>query len=191
MTTIGERQMPTGFKYKDTFLHGRPVHQKYDSFWRKHPPMDPRHRAKIFSPFDALDGFDEAIISKLVAYEKKSILSEEEKEILNRKLARLSALTYNSRVAKRNALKVTVRYFVPCMDHNSEWYGVGGRYEEISGIVMKVDAQVDHSIVIDEKAISFDDIVEIELPRGIEQSRGIGTQIRHTPANSWREKEKW
>ena len=168
MTTIGERQMPPVFKYKDTFLRGRPQHQKYDSFWRKHLPMDPRHRAKIFSPFDALDGFDEAITSKTVLYEKKQILSEEEKEILNRKLARLSTLTYNSRVVKANHVKVIIRYFVPCEDRNSEWYGTGGTYESVTGTVMKVDAQVEHSIVIDDKTIAFDDIVEIELPRGIE-----------------------
>ena len=58
---IGYMPMPASFKYSTLYLHGRPRHQKYDGFWRLHPPMEHRQRAKIFAPFDALDGFDEAI----------------------------------------------------------------------------------------------------------------------------------
>ena len=54
-------QMPAGFKYKDVFLKGRPVHDKYSRFYAKHPPMPPSRWAKIYSPFDALKGFREAI----------------------------------------------------------------------------------------------------------------------------------
>lgn len=61
--TIGEMSMPVNFKYRKLFLHGRPKHEKFDDFWRKHPPMGTVHRAKIFAPFDALVGFDEAIES--------------------------------------------------------------------------------------------------------------------------------
>ncbi len=34
---------------------------KGDSFYVKHPPMELSRRAKIFSPFDALKGFDEEL----------------------------------------------------------------------------------------------------------------------------------
>ena len=61
VTCVGYMPMPAAFKYHDVYLHGRPRHQRYDRFWRKHPPMDHRQRAKIFAPFDALNGFDEAI----------------------------------------------------------------------------------------------------------------------------------
>lgn len=51
---------------------GRPRHEKYSDFWRKHIPMDPTHRAKQFAPFDALDGFGEAIAEKeMEVYERK------------------------------------------------------------------------------------------------------------------------
>lgn len=60
----GSMQMPDGFKYKEILRRGRPRHEKYDSFWLKHPPMPPSRWAKIFAPFDALDGFDERIEEK-------------------------------------------------------------------------------------------------------------------------------
>ena len=62
--TLGAMQMPAGFKYKDILRRGRPRHEKYDSFWLKHPPMSPSRWAKIFAPFDALDGFDGRIMNK-------------------------------------------------------------------------------------------------------------------------------
>lgn len=53
-------------------MMGRPRHEKYSDFWRKHIPMDPTHRAKQFAPFDALDGFGEAIAEKeMEVYERK------------------------------------------------------------------------------------------------------------------------
>ena len=45
---IGYMPMPVNFEYRSLFLHGRPKHEKFDDFWRKHPPMDRTHRAKIF-----------------------------------------------------------------------------------------------------------------------------------------------
>ena len=161
--------MPQSFKYKELFLHGRPRHEKFDDFWRKHPPMDSVHRAKIFAPFDALAGFDEAIASKLVQYCERKELSETEKAELDKELALLHSLTHNSRVARQNRVLVSVRYFVPCVDENSEWYGNSewyenndgrGRYETISGICWKVD-EIFQTITVGEEKISFSDIVMI------------------------------
>ena len=58
---IGYMKMPAGFRYMDVYLKGRPQHDKYDSFSIRHPAMDVTHRAKIFNPFDALKGFNEAL----------------------------------------------------------------------------------------------------------------------------------
>ena len=58
---IGYAEMPEDFEYKDVFLKGPPVHEPGDSFLLKHPPMELSRRAKIFKPFAALDGFEEAI----------------------------------------------------------------------------------------------------------------------------------
>ena len=159
----GVMNMPLDFKYKKVFLKGCPRHEKYDDFWRKHPPMSPQHWAKIFSPFDALEGFDEAISNKEVLYEPRRILSEDEKDKLNRRLSTLHSLTYNGRVARINRPEVRVTYFVPCTDENSEWYGTGGQYKTINGIVRRVDFIVSHTIEIGGKAIPIDDISEIFL----------------------------
>ena len=61
MSTIGAMAMPKGFKYREVFLKGKPKHGPADRFLLRHPAMDVGHRAKIFSPFDALKGFSEAI----------------------------------------------------------------------------------------------------------------------------------
>ncbi len=52
---------PSSFRYKNVLEKGKPVHDKYDSFSLKHPAMDLSRRAKIFSPFDALKGFDDEL----------------------------------------------------------------------------------------------------------------------------------
>lgn len=53
--------IPSSFRYRKVYEKGKPVHGKNDDFYIKHPPMDLSKRAKIFSPFDALKGYDEAL----------------------------------------------------------------------------------------------------------------------------------
>ena len=55
MSSIGVMSMPVDFRYREVFLKGRPRHDRYDPFRIRHPSMDRGHRAKIFSPFDALN----------------------------------------------------------------------------------------------------------------------------------------
>ena len=100
---IGAMQMPAGFKYKEILRRGRPSHEKWDSFFIKHPPMSPSRWAKIFAPFDALDGFDERIKAKEEIYVERKALDDGEKEELNRKLCQLHSLTANGRLARLNA----------------------------------------------------------------------------------------
>ena len=163
-TAVGYMPMPSSFPYRDIFLKGRPKHEKYSPFWIKHPPMSAAHRAKIFSPFDALAGFDEAIAAKDVLYEPKRVLSEGEMEELNRKLSYLNSLTYNGTVARSNRPEVTVTYFVPCRDKNNEWYECGGLYREYTGVVQKVDYTVGSVIKFEDGCeIAFADIAQIQL----------------------------
>lgn len=157
---IGYMPMPANFQYRSLFLHGRPKHEKYDDFWRKHPPMDTVHRAKIFSPFDALAGFDECIAGKEVQYCDHRYLSEEEHENLDRKLSVLRTLTRNSREVRRNMPQISVEYFSPCSDENSSAYGSGGLYETAYGICRKVD-DISGTITIGDTVISLDDITAI------------------------------
>ena len=52
-------------KYGYAFCRQRPAHVPHDEFSLRHPKMKPCQRAKIFSPFAALRGFEEAIESRL------------------------------------------------------------------------------------------------------------------------------
>ena len=81
--TIGSMPMPVGFKYKDIFLRGRPRHTKWDTFSLKHPPMPASRWAKIFSPFDALEGFDERIAEKeVLTHRRRSSLGMRRRSLI-------------------------------------------------------------------------------------------------------------
>ena len=160
---IGYMPMPANFQYRSLFLHGRPKHEKYDDFWRKHPPMDTVHRAKIFSAFDALAGFGDCIASKEVQYCDRRHLSEEEHDNLDRKLSVLRCLTRNSREVRKNRPQISVEYFSPCRDRNSFAYGTGGIYETVSGICRKID-DIAGTITIGETVIPLDDIISVTSP---------------------------
>ena len=162
MATIGDFPMPEDFRYKDVLLKGKPQHGKTDPFRLRHPSMDVRKRAKIFAPFNALKGYNEAVAAKNVLYEDKRELNEEDQNELNRRLGILHNLTYNSRMARANSVKITVTYYAPCSDENSEAYGVLGQYQQITGICWNVDAEVTQTILVDKKRIRLADIRNIE-----------------------------
>lgn len=163
MNAVGRMAMPEKFRYRDVFLLGKPQHNRYDCFFVKHPPMNVGRRAKIFSPFDALKGFNEAIAAKDVPYTNQIELTEEDKEELNRKLTILHNQTYNSRMARRNHVRVIVTYYVPCNDINHDAYRTKGVYKTITGVCWKVDYEINQEIVIDRKKISFESILRIEI----------------------------
>ena len=54
------RQFPASGPYIRVLLRGRPVHTD-DDFSLRHPRMERSLRAKIFAPFDALEGFSDRI----------------------------------------------------------------------------------------------------------------------------------
>lgn len=157
---IGYMPMPADFPYRELFLAGRPQHKKFDDFWLRHPNMDYGRRAKIFSPFDALKGFSEAVSAKEVQYEWKQDLSQQRKNRIEETLQRIHRLTINGRVARENKIAATVEYYVPCADLNHADYGLKGRYEIYSGIVLKVD-YIKRVLIIGDRAIALDDIYSI------------------------------
>lgn len=157
---VGYMPMPADFPHKELFCTGRPHHQKFDDFWFRHPTMDCGRRAKIFSPFDALRGFSDAVSSKEIQYEFKRELSTQRKAHIEEKLKKLSALTVNGRVARVNRPAAAVEYYVPCTDRNHAAYGLKGRYENYSGIVSKVDC-IRRVLFIGDRAIALDDIYSI------------------------------
>ncbi len=163
---IGVMAMPANFRYRKVFLAGKPQHDRFDMFRMRHPNMDVGRRAKIFSPFDALKGFNEAIASKDVLYRERIELCEDDREELNRRLCVLKSLTYNGNAARENHARITVTYYLPCTDKNSEACGVRGLYKELTGICGCVDVTY-QTLYVDRTAISFEDILCIESADGI------------------------
>lgn len=151
---------PPTFEYANTFLAGYPVRDL--DFLRNHPRMDRGHRAKIFSPFAALDGFEDTLETKNILYAPEVFLSEEEQSELNRRLTILAELTKNGRAARRNRITVTVTYFVPCQDQYNDAYLQGeGKYQTVTGIVWEVGQG---SLLVGEKRLLFGDVRAIEGP---------------------------
>ena len=131
--TVGFMTMPVDFRYRDVFLRGKPKTPA------RHPAMDTGHRAKIFAPFAALRGFDQAVLSKDVQYTDRVRLDEEEMEELNRKLGILRELTHNDKAARQIRPVCSITYFVPCADKNNPAYGYRGQYQTVTDVVWNVD----------------------------------------------------
>lgn len=100
--------------------------------------MDRENRAKQFIPFDALKGFREALAEKERIIVPKRDLSEEQKEILNRKL---------NQVQKNDM--ITVEYFND------------GEYVQVTGRVSRLDATSRVLKIVNTK-INFEDISDLQ-----------------------------
>lgn len=158
---IGYMPHPAEFKYDDVLRHGKPVHAINDSFAVKHPAMALGKRAKIFSPFDALKGFTEAVEAKDELYVERVELSEDECADLDKKITELQELVCNGSAARENNVTVTVTHFVPCNDADNDAYGYRGQYVETNGVLTEIDT-VKKLIAVDNKRIDFDDILRLE-----------------------------
>ena len=154
--------IPKGFRYSEVLRRGKPVHEKFDSFSIRHPSMPLEKRAKIFSPFDALKGFDEAISSKDVIYEYRKTLSEEDMQILDQKLCLLQQFTMNGKSARVNRIPVEITYFR--LSEDPDIQELKGSYLTDNGILMKVDDFSRMLILNDDKRIPIDDIISISSP---------------------------
>ena len=150
-------------RYRSALYRGRPKHELFDEFSLKHSKMQLSQRAKIFSPFSALKGFEEAIDEKVQVYVEKRELSDEEQDALEAELSKLHDLTKNLRAAKENRVTATVTFFVPCTDENHEAYGHGGTYERYTGTVWKVDPILSKSLLIGDRTIEFSELAEIVI----------------------------
>lgn len=163
---IDGKLIPFQFPYLTVLLLGRPQHD-LDDFSHRYPQMERGKRAKLFAPFDALDGYSENVNSKKIHYGNKVILSDAEQEELNRRLTILHQLTRNSRLAKACQAKVTVRYFVLCTDEHSFACKVLGQYVTVTGIVRKVDVIGRRILLTNGAAILWDDLCAIESEEGL------------------------
>lgn len=159
---FGNVIFPQDFKYIEVVRKGKPLHKEYDSFYLKHPPMDLSRRAKIFAPFDALKGFNDAVASKEILYQERKELNDEDKRELDIKLNTLHSLTANSRLARENNVSAEITYFVPCTDIDNDAYMLKGKYSTITGKVIKVDTTVNKILKIDDIEIPISDIIKID-----------------------------
>lgn len=167
MNTVGSMNMPEDFRYRDVFLKGKPRHDRYDRFRILHPKMEIGHRAKIFAPFDALRGFSAALLAKDVQYEDRRQQEAQDREETGRRLNILRALTYSRRAARENRVTVSVTYFEPCRDEDSDAYEVRGQYLTVTGICWGVDFETLSEIRIDKTRISLEEILRIESADGL------------------------
>ena len=149
------------FAYSDIIGLRRPAHDG-DAFSRRHPKMAQLNRAKIFAPFAALSGYDEAVRSKQVPYVPRRQRDAEEMRALNRALKALERATRTGTLARRNRVVARVEYFEVCRDPNHEAFGRDGLYRTVTDVVWKVDP-VGRTLVIGDRTIPFSDIHRIDL----------------------------
>ena len=129
-------------KYKDMLRMQRPESHRQR--------MALSDRAKIFSPFAALRGYEKMIQSKEQMRVNRRYLSEEEGDEINRKL-----------IALKRGDRITVTSFHA--DPGSDGSGgmAEGAYQTISGIVSKIDA--DTGVMwIDVVGVSIESISRID-----------------------------
>lgn len=148
------------FPYLQALFQQRPRH-RMDEFEFQHPPMEREKRAKIFAPYDALDGYSASVKKKNIEYVEKIYLDESQLEELNRRLVILHDLTRTARLAKQNHVIVTATYYVPCTDKHSFACGVRGQYLTVTGMLRKVDGELSRTLLIEDTAISFDDLLSV------------------------------
>ena len=153
----------TKFEYADIINRVRPIHKAY-RFSYKYPRMSSEKRAKIFAPFAALSGYDDALAEKEVIYDIKRVLTDDEYFDLDCKIATIYEKCSNSILARESGVEVRILYFEPLADDELQ-----GRYIEVSGLVTKVRPDKETITILD-KEISLRSIYKLEIlnARGIE-----------------------
>ena len=134
-------------KYEDIIHCSRPKSDRI--------PMAGADRAKIFMPFAALKGYDEAVDDKKKLYTKPIELTEERKEELDRQIC-----LFKISITKGEQLEVIIKYFEIDERASMEKKEEVGKYIDIIGEVSKVD-EIRRRIKINDKYIGIEDIYEI------------------------------
>lgn len=145
---------PVSLDAKATNKYDDIIHMEYplkNSDTIKHPRMPIEDRAKIFMPFAALKGYEEAIEAKQKIVVPRIELSEEAKEYLDSQLAELERL-----LKKGQPPMITVVYFQKGKLDN----GDGGEYIQFTGLAVKIDRTAKILQIVD-KRIRLKDIYRI------------------------------
>jgi hypothetical protein len=118
----------------------------------KHPRMSIEDRAKIFVPFAALKGYEEAIAAKQKIVVPRIALSEESKEHLDLQIRKMEQL-----LTKGQHPIITVVFF----KENKVSGEHSGEYVQFTGRAAKF-SQTSRILQIVEKRLCLDDIYSIE-----------------------------
>lgn len=129
-------------KYDDIMNLERPVSLK-------HPRMPVSDRATRFAPFAALTGYDDAIDETGRYTDNMAELSEDARELLDRKQLFLGHI-----IEKKP--EITVTYFVPDSKKS------GGEYKQISGKLKAIDEYKRELVFTSGMRISVDMIRNID-----------------------------
>lgn len=116
----------------------------------KHPNMSIEDRAKIFAPFAALKGYEEAIAAKQRIVVPRIELSEESRNYLDEQLARIDKLLSNGCHPV-----ITIVYFVADKEREE------GEYIQFTGMVAKYNLD-ERMIQLVNNKFKLDDIYSIE-----------------------------
>lgn len=138
--------LETARKYADILHMERP---QSEVSLRKHPRMTLQNRAKIFSPFAALRGYDEQLAEEKQRTERvrKRILTEEETADLSDRLMQVT-----------KGMTITVRYFAEDTTHPEN--PPVGNYVTLTGKVESIDP-VFRTLQIAKVVVPFEDLVEV------------------------------
>lgn len=115
----------------------------------KYPHLGIDSRSAQFAPFAALTGYDSAVKETARLTKRKIELNDELKEIINAKLNYI-----DKSIKDRNIISVT--YFIK--DEKKD----GGRYENYSGIVKRINNVEEYIKFEDNKIINFNDILSLD-----------------------------
>lgn len=116
----------------------------------KHPPMSRKDRAAQFAPFSALTGHQSALDETARLTSSEVLLAEDAKAYLNEQFQYLKQSIGREQITK-------IIYFVPDSSKS------GGAYQEYNGVVRKIDEVYRTLIFKDQKEISLDCIVDIQI----------------------------
>lgn len=115
----------------------------------RHPPMSSMNRAAQFSPFAALNGYDDAIRETGRLTQERVELTQERREELDRTLSGLL-----QRI--RECPEIRVTYFVP--DERK----AGGSYATAEGRLKKVDPWKRELVLTNGLRVDMDEVFALE-----------------------------
>ena len=120
---------------------------------QKHPRMSLYERAAIFSPFAALDGYEDMVGEEARFVEKQEVLTEVEMDNLNQKIAMIADALENG----QHPL-LTFTYFI------SDKLKQGGSYVKMTERVRKID-DAERKIVLERTEGKSGRYTELEYDR--------------------------